>query len=163
MQEVESTIEFVLRNAERIKKCVDEKRRDPGAARDENTGGGRGSRVSDPTAARAIQRVAPIPYIHCPFGPYINGKQDAKYIRLPEKWLYVENAVRSFYIRIDNEAAREIYKRRYLKGEYGEPWDITCSDLDITKGWYYVVVHDIIRFAEIYASGIGLISPYSRF
>lgn len=163
MQEVESTIEFVLRNAERIKQCCEEKRLDTGAARDNNTGGGRGSRVSDPTAAQAIHRVAPIAYIHCPFGPTINGRRDAKYIRLPEKWLLVEQNVRNYYTKIDHREAREIYRRRYLQGEYGELWEKTCKDLKITHNWYYVVVHDIIRFAEIYASGIGLISPYSRF
>lgn len=163
LQEIESTIEFVLRNAGRIKTCVEEKRLDSGAGHDSNSGGGRGSRISNPTAAQALQRVAPIAYIHCPFGPAINGRRDAKYIRLPEKWLQVEDATRCFYMTSDNKRVKTIYERRYLQGEYGETWEKTCRDLGITHNWYYVVVHDIIRFAEIYASGIGLISPYSRF
>ena len=133
------------------------------AGHDNNVGGSRGSKISDPTAIQALQRVAPIAFIHCPYGPMINGKRDARYIRLPEKWLQVEDSTRRFYTKSDNDKIVEIYKRRYLQGEYEERWEITCADLNITKTWYYVVVHDIIRFAELYACGAGLISPYSRF
>ena len=135
---------------------------DNGAGHDNNTGGGRGSKISDPTAAQALHRVAPIVFIHCPFGPMINGRRDEKYIKYPEKWLQVEESTRRFYTASDNENIVKLYKRRYLQGEYGERWEITCADLNITKTWYYVVVHDIIRFAELYACGVGLVSPYSK-
>ena len=162
MQDVQALIEFVLRNASSIKKCVEEKRLDSTVSHDNNVGGSRGSHISDPTAAQALQRVAPIESISCPFGPVINGRRDVKYIKYPEKWLHVEDSTRRFYTKSDNEKVVELYNRRYLQGEYGEPWNITCADLDITKTWYYAVVHDIIRFAELYACGIGLVFPYSR-
>ena len=162
LQEIESTIEFVLRNADRIRRCVEEKRNDSWSEGNRNSGYQK-NKISDPTASQAIQRAEPIAFIHCPFGPAINGKRDARYIRLPEKWLQVEDSTRRFYTASDNDKVVELYKRRYLQGEYGELWSRTCKDLGITNAWYYVVVHDIIRFAELYAAGIGLIAPYSRF
>lgn len=163
MQEKETLVEFVLRNADRIRKCVDDKRRDPWSARREQNSGYQKNRISNPTEAQALQRIEPIAFIHCPFGPAINGRRDARYIRLPEKWLQVEDSTRRFYTSSDNEKIVQLYTRRYLQGEYGELWSRTCKELGITQAWYYVVVHDIIRFAELYAAGIGLISPYSRF
>ncbi len=163
LQEMQSTIEFVLRNADKIKKCVEEKKLDIGVKHDNNVGAGHGSNISDPTAQLALQRITPIPFIHCPYGPVINGKRDARYIRLPEKWLRVEEGTRRFYTSSDNDKIVQLYRRRYLQGEYGELWSRTCKDLGITQAWYYVAVHDIIRFAELYAAGIGLVSPYSRF
>ena len=163
LQEAQSTIEFVLRNADSIRKCVEEKRKDAGVGHDDNVGGSRGNKISDPTAQLALQRVAPIDFIHCPYGPIVNGKRDMRYIWLPEKWLIVENNTRRFYTSSDNDKIVKLYTRRYLQGGYGELWQRTCCDLNISRSWYYTVVHDIIRFAEIYASGMGLIIPYSRF
>ena len=163
MQEKETLVEFVLRNAESIRKCVEEKRKDPWAGNREQNSGYQKNRISNPTEAQALQRIEPIAFIHCPFGPAINGRRDARYIRLPEKWLKVEDSTRRFYTSSDNDKIVELYKRRYLQGEIGELWSKTCKDLNITQAWYYVVVHDIIRFAELSAAGIGLISPYSRF
>lgn len=163
LQEIESTIEFVLRNADRIRKCVEEKRIDPGAGRGEQNTGYQKNRISNPTEAQALQLVEPVAFIHCPYGPYVNGTRDARYVRLPEKWLQVEDSTRRFYTASDNDKVVEVYKRRYLQGEYGEHWETTCKDLKVTRAWYYVVVHDIIRFAELYACGIGLITPYSKF
>ena len=162
----DSTIEFVLRNAERIAECVEKAKEDrEGQNRtDDNTGGGKSGHISDPTAMQAIRLVEPVPYIHCPFGAAINGKRDAVYIRLPEKWLKVEKITREYYTReTEKKKVREVYARRYLQGEYGERWERTCVQLGISKGWYYAVVHDVVRFAGLYAAGMGLISPYSRF
>lgn len=163
LQGVESTIEFVLRNADRIKKCVENKRLDSYSNRGASNTGYQKNRISDPTASQALFRVEPIAFIHCPFGPAINGRRDERYIRLPEKWLQVEDSTRRFYTASDNEKVVAIYKRRYMQGEYGELWEKTCKDLKVTRAWYYAVVHDVIRFAELYACGIGLISPYSKF
>ena len=163
LQEKETLVEFVLRNAGSISRCVEEKRTDPWSGGREQNSGYQKNRISNPTEAQALQRIEPIAYIHCPFGPAINGRRDAMYIRLPEKWLQVEDSTRRFYTSSDNDRIVELYKRRYLQGEIGELWSKTCKDLNITQAWYYVVVHDIIRFAELYAAGIGLISPYSRF
>ena len=159
----DSLIEFVLRHADDIKRCVDEKKLDSGTSRGNSVGGGR-SRISDPTAMQALHKIAPVGFIHCPYGAAINGGRDEKYIYLPEKWLIVEKTTKDFYTRdTEKEAVREIYRRRYLQGEYGERWEITCAKLNVSKGWYYAVVHDIIRFAGLYAAGLGVIAPYSRF
>ena len=159
----DNLIEFVLRNADRIQKCVDEKKVDPGVSRDNNVGGGR-SRISDPTAMQALHRVESVGFIHCPYGPAINGKRDTRYIRCPEKWLIIEKMTREFYTRdAEKELVREVYQRRYLQGEYGERWEITCAKLKISRTWYYSLVHDVIRFAGLYAAGMGLIAPYSKF
>ncbi len=171
MHDYDSLIEFVLRNAPTIKKCVEIKKVET------MNGGGGGhtggdssghSRISDPTALQAIRFVEPVPFIHCPFGPTINGKRDARYIRLPEKWLRVEEITRTFYTKDRDDDAKGnmikgIYNRRYLQGEYGEKWSVTCANLKISHGIYYSVVRDIIRFAGLYAAGLGIISPYSRF
>ena len=159
----EKLIEFVLRHAEQIQKCVDAKKLDSGTGHDNNVGGSH-SRISDPTSVQALHKLEPIGFIHCPYGPMINGTQDARYIELPEKWLTVERLTREFYTRdAENKFVREIYCRRYLQGEYGEKWEITCVKLNIRKAMYYAAVHDIVRFASLYAAGMGLIAPYSRF
>jgi len=163
----DSLIEFVLRNAEPIAARVKEAQAEKSGRSsdgDNNTGGSRGSHISDPTAAQALKLVEPVQFIYCPYGPVIKGRREERYIRLPEKWLKVEKATREFYTKDSAaEKVREIYKRRYLQGEYGERWEITCAKLSIGHGWYYSVVHDIVRFAGLYASGLGLIAPYSRF
>ena len=171
MQDVngfDGTIEFVLRNADRIAQCIvaskEQREGQESNNRDENTGGGRTGHISDPTAMMAIKRVEPVQFIYCPFGPAINGKRDARYIRLPEKWLQVERITREYYTReTEHEKVRGVYQRRYLQGEYGERWERTCVQLNISRGFYYSVVHDVVRFAGLYAAGMGLISPYSRF
>ena len=163
LQGMQSTIEFVLRNADRIRKCVEEKRKDSWSGSKEQNSGYQKNKISNPTEAQALQRIEPVAFIHCPFGPIVNGRRDARYIRLPEKWLMVEDSTRRFYMSSDNEKIVGLYEKRYLQGEYGELWSKTCKDLNITQAWYYAVVHDIIRFAELYAAGINLISPYSRF
>ena len=159
----DNLIEFVLRHADQIRKCVEEKKLDSGAGHDNNVGGSH-SRISDPTSAQALHKVEPVGFIHCPYGPAINGKRDTRYIKLPEKWLTVERLTKDFYTRdAEREVVREIYTRRYLQGEYGERWEITCAKLKVSKTLYYVVVHDVIRFAGLYAAGLGVIAPYSRF
>ena len=169
LQQFESNdnlIEFVLRHADDIQKCVDIKKLEIQSGGGGHTGGeGSGhSRISDPTALSALRAVEPVPFIHCPFGPAINGRRDERFIRLPEKWLSVEKLTREFYTRdAEKKFVREIYRRRYLQGEFGEKWEITCVKLDIRKAMYYAVVHDIVRFASLYAAGMGLIAPYSRF
>ena len=163
----DNLIEFVLRNRDPIEQCVREARldrlaRDGGG--DNNTGGGKPSRISDPTSEQALRLVEPIQFVHVPYGPYLRGKRDEKYLRLPEKWLKVEKLTREFYTREGQEKnVREVYQRRYMTGEYGENWEITCSKLSISRGIYYAIVHDVVRFAGLYAAGLGLIEPYSRY
>lgn len=170
LHDYDSLIEFVLRNAPTIKKCVEIKKLEAVSGGGGHTGGGSSghSRVSDPTAMQAIRSVEPVLFIHCPFGAAINGKRDERYIKYPEKWLRVEEITRTFYTkdRDDDEKGnmvKDIYTRRYLQGEYGEKWSITCAKLNISHGIYYSVVRDIIRFAGLYAAGLGIITPYSRF
>lgn len=157
-----STIEFVLRHREDIILCVRMKRLDDEGQG--HTGGGTTghSRISDPTALKAIRAVEPIAFINCPFGPVINGRRDTHYVPLPEKWLLVEQATRKFYFQRDvgdgkEKIYKEIYRRRYLIMG-GEPWQDTCRDLQISRGWYYAICHDIRRFAGTYAHGLGLLS-----
>lgn len=171
MQDIDSLIEFVLRNSDRIKKCVEIKRIEKSGTGGHTEGGAPSkNKISDPTAMQAIMRVEPIFYIYCPYGAYINGRRDERYIRCPEKWLEVEEKTKRHYTadrgtieEKNRQKIKEIYKRRYLMGEYGEKWDKTCGDLNISHGFYYAVVHDIVRFAGLYAAGIGLINPYGRF
>lgn len=162
----DSLIEFVLRNREPIEQCVREARIDrlSRTGNDKNTGGGKPNHISDPTAAEALKLVEPIQFVHVPYGAYLRGRRDEKFIRLPEKWLKVEKLTREFYTREgQTKHVKGIYKRRYMNGEYGERWEITCNKLNISRTIYYAVVHDIVRFAGLYAAGMGLISPYSRF
>jgi len=166
----DSLIEFVLRNASTIKKCVEIKKVESVNGGGHTGGGTTGhSRISDPTALEAIRKVEPVLFIHCPFGAVLNGRRDERYIKYPEKWLRVEEITRNFYTRerddedLKSKMVKEIYTRRYLQGEYGEKWNITCTNLKISHGIYYSVVRDIIRFAGLYAAGLGIISPYSRY
>ena len=170
MQDYDFLIEFVLRNAPIIKKCIAVKKLEMENGGGHTGGGASGhSRISDPTALQAIRSVEPVQFIHCPFGAAINGKRDTQYIKYPEKWLRVEEITRTFYTKDRDEddlkgnMVREIYTRRYLQGEYGEKWNITCDKLKISHGIYYSVVRDVVRFAALYAAGLGIISPYSRF
>jgi hypothetical protein len=169
LHDFDSLIEFVLRNASTIKKCVEIKRLESVNGGGHTGGGTSGhSRISDPTALQAIRSVEPVSFIQCPYGAMINGKRDERYIKLPEKWLKVEELTRGYYAERESDdektlLVKEIYTRRYLNGEYGEKWDRTCADLKISHGIYYAVVRDVVRFAGLYAAGYGLIPPYSRF
>lgn len=159
-------IEFVLRNREPIERCVEEAKleRWGRTSNDKNVGGGKPNAISDPTAAVAMKMAEPVPFVHVPYGPYLRGRRDERYLELPEKWLKVEKVTRDFYTGgTQAENVKKIYERRYLSGEYGERWEITCVQLKVSRGWYYAVVHDIVRFAGLYAAGLGLIVPYSRF
>ena len=164
-QDIDSLIEFVLRHAGDIRICVEQKREDDNGQG--HTGGGTTGhmRVSDPTALKAIRAVEPIAYIHCPYGPVINNKRDERYIPKPEKWLLVEAATRKRYFDdCMDRATKEIYRSRYLMGDYSENWRLTCIRLvpRISRGTYYAIRHSILHFAHQYAYGIGLITPYGR-
>ena len=163
-QDINALIEFVLRHAEDIRTCVAQKREENNGHG--HTGGGSTGhmRISDPTALEAIRAVEPIEFIHCPYGTVINGRRETKYIRWPEKWVLVEQATKErYYLRHEGcrdergKTIREVYFRRYLKGDCWEGWHQTCRETNISRGTYYAIKNDIMRFAGQYAHGMGLV------
>lgn len=152
----EELIEFVLMHVEDIRGAVvcakiDDKRN--------GTGGGSGhSRVSDPTANKAIRNILNLPVVYVEYGPLVCGKRDGRKMKHPEKWLRVAEQTAKYYL--NNPRMAEFYRRRYI---VQEDWKRTCKDLGIYKNLYYVMKSDVIRFAALSAVGSGLISPYSSF
>lgn len=157
-------IEFVLRHPAEIAKQIDYKRQETTGGGHTGGGSSNHSYVSDPTALQAIRQVEPVHVIQVPYGATVAGKRESYTLHAPEKWLIVESATRQHYLHSGNHTVVEIYRRRYqIGGEYGEPWRVSCAQLAISRGYYYTVQRDIIRYAGLYAAGIGIIPPYSRF
>lgn len=152
---LEDLIEFILTHTNEIKRAIVSQRID---AQKGHTGGGGHSKVSDPTALRAIKNITEIPVVYVQHGPIIAGKMDAVKIKRPERWLKVEKQTREYYL--GNERMSDFYKLRYIKQlERRQVWERLC----IKKGLYYAMASDITRFAMMCAVAAGLIGPYSKF
>lgn len=154
--QLEDLIEFVLTHTDEIKIAITDQRID---AQKGSTGGGTGhSKISDPTALRAIKNITESPVVYVQHGPIIAGKMDAVKIKRPERWLKVEKQTREYYL--GNERMSDFYKLRYIKQlERRQVWERLC----IKKGLYYAMASDVTRFAMMCAVASGLIGPYSKF
>lgn len=149
-------IEFILINIEAIKKAVIESR--VSGNRTGHTGGnGSGhSRVSDPTAIKAIRNISEVPVITISYGPYIAGCRECKTIKHPELWIKVAESVIHYYLK--NARMHDFFHRRY---QLKEDWEKTCKELNMGRGAYYAMKADVLHMAELYAVHYGLLVPAS--
>lgn len=149
---IENLIEFVLMYAQDIAEAVEEKRQDAGGGK---TGGTNGhSRISDPTALKAIRNAMEVESVRITYGAAFYGERAKKTIRQPERWLAVAQAVRAQQMR--NEITKAFYESRY----YGRnDWQQTCRELHISRSVYYAMRADVMAVAKLYAVHYGLFEP----
>lgn len=144
-------IKFIFAYEAKIAYAIFEKRYD-GCVPSKTGGNGSGhSRISDPTAQKAIQDVMPVGTVLIEYGASLNGKKEYRKIRNPEKWLRV---VAETYRFFDKKKQGEIL---YAKFKKNEPRLATCRRMGIKKSWYAVLLNDAIKHAERLAEGVGLI------
>lgn len=144
-------IKFVFAYENKIRYAVFEKRFD-GCAPSKTGGNGSGhSRISDPTAQKAMQNAMPVQAVLIEYGASINGRREMQKINFPEKWLRVIDETYKFY---DRKKQGEIL---YSKFKRNESRLETCRRMGIKKSWYAVLLNDAMKHAEKLAEGAGLI------
>lgn len=154
MSYADDTIEFVLMHVPTIESAVNEARLNDTGAGHTGGGGSGHSRVSDPTALKAIRSLLDIPAVDIPFGPLISGQRETRRIKRPEKWLKVAAAVSSYYL--NSERMADFYNDRYI---ILNDWKTTCREQQVTRGAYYAMRADVLHHAELYAVQYGLLAP----
>ena len=144
-------IEFVFYHEKEIKQAVFEKRED--GCLPKTGGGGSGHcRVSDPTAQNAIRRVMEVPSVLIEYGASVVGKRNTVTLRRPEKWLKLAAEVRNYF---NGTNSGLLLKMRYTDNLTRQE---ICKELNISTNYYNAMRCNVIRFAEGYAAGIGLIN-----
>ena len=142
-------IKFIFDYEGEIRYAVFEKRFDSCVPK---TGGGNGhSKVSDPTAQKALQNVMPVDVVVVEYGTSVNGKRETQKIKYPEKWLRIVGETYKFF---DKKKQGEILHARFKNGESRYE---TCKRMGIKKSWYAVLLNDCLKHAERLAEGAGLI------
>ena len=144
-------IEFVLFHTDEIKNAIAEKRLDPCLPKSI----GHGSKISDITAAAALTNISEVHCVVVGYGPKINGHGNAQVIKRPEQWLTVVKYIDEIY---NNKPTEEFIRRRYRQSEEVNE---TCTNMGISRTIYYAYKMDVIRAAELYAVGNGLL-PWKR-
>ena len=149
-------IEFVFYHEQDIKRAVYEKREDGCLPK---TGGGNSGhcRVSDTTAQSAIRRVMEIPSVMIEYGASVVGKRNTVALRHPEKWLKLAAEVRNYF---NGTNSGLLLKMRYTDNLTRQE---ICKELNIRVNYYNAMRYNIIRFAEGYACGIGLLNTRKGF
>ena len=113
--EITKLIERMLRAKRQIELAVMEQKTGTGASTFAGLSTGR-SHTPDPTAIQAIKNAAELDCVILD-----NGFR----VLSPERWLRVYNAVRSFCA--PDAVDREIFQRRYDRGDNSVPWTIEQS------------------------------------
>lgn len=144
-------IELVLFHTKEIEQYVYEARLDPCIPK--SVGGH--SKISDPTATKALTNISEVPCVVISYGPKINGLGNAQVIKRPEMWLRAVKYLDEIY---NNKPTEEFIKRRYRQGEEVNE---TCANMGISRTLYYAYKIDVIRAAELFAVGNGLL-PWKR-
>ena len=149
-------IEFVFYHEQDIKRAVYEKREDGCLPK---TGGGNSGhcRVSDTTAQSAIRRVMEIPSVLIEYGASVVGKRNTVALRHPEKWLKLAAEVRNYF---NGTNSGLLLKMRYTDNLTRQE---ICKELNISTNYYNAMRYNVIRFAEGYACGIGLLNTRKGF
>lgn len=146
MDNVRRIIEFCFRHESAIVKAVEEKRLDASVV----TGGGGHSRISDPTAQKAITNLSDVPRVDVEYGASVNGRRNTLTIRRPLQWLKVAHWVKDYYTgRQQGELIRLKYNESCTKEDIVER-------MHISQATYYVMLADIFAFAAGLAVGLGL-------
>ena len=144
-------IEFVFYHEKEIKRAVFERRED--GCLPKTGGGGSGHcRVSDPTAQNAIRKALEVPAVIIEYGAKTCGRRNSITLRHPEKWLKLAAEVRNYF---NGTNSGLLLKMRYTDNLTRQE---ICKELNISTNYYNAMRCNVIRFAEGYAAGIGLIN-----
>lgn len=141
-------VRFIFTYENKIRYAIYEKRFDNCLPK---TGGNGHSRISDPTAQKAMQAVMPIGTVLIEYGATLNDRKETRTIKHPEAWMRVVDETYKFF---DNKKQGEVLYARFKKGESRLG---TCRRLGIKKSWYAVLLNDAMRHAEKLAEGAGLL------
>jgi len=147
-------IEFCFSNYGSIKNAIEEKRLDPGGATITGGNGTGHSRISDPTAIKALRNVSELSCVTVFYGASIQGERDFIRIRRPETWLKVIDDTKKAFL---GKPQLGIALRKY---EQHEDWQQTCKELRISRGKYYAMLNDVLHQAELFAVAYGVQAPY---
>lgn len=146
MGNVRRIIEFCFRHEPAIIKAVEEKRLDARIV----AGGGGHSRISDPTAQKAIANLSDVARVDVEYGAFVNGRRNTMTIRRPLQWLKVAHWVKDYYA---GRQQGELIRLKYHESRSRE--DIV-DVMHISQATYYVMLADIFAFAAGLAVGLGL-------
>lgn len=139
-------IEFVLTYTDNLKRAIYEAENDPNLPK---TGGGNGhSRVSDPTAAKAIRDIVGVECVTVYYGCKMS-----KTLRNPKKWLDVALATKAWFAGTMQE---KIIEHRFK--EFPDKRKDVCEELCIGSTYYSMMLKEIFTVARAYAAGKGLIT-----
>lgn len=143
-------VEFCFFHEDAIRQAIFEKRNDGCIPKTGGNGTGH-SKISDPTAQKALQRVEALGTVVVEYGVSINGRRSTMTLRNPEKWLRVIDYTKKYYSgRLQGELYRLKYRESVGRSE-------VCRRLGISISYYKTMLSDIIRFGEGAAAGLGLL------
>lgn len=149
-------IEFVFYHEKEIKQAVFERRED--GCLPKTGGGGSGHcRVSDPTAQNAIRKALEVPAVIIEYGAKTCGRRNSITLRHPEKWLKLAAEVRNYF---NGTNSGLLLKMRYMDNLTRQE---ICKELNISTNYYNAMRCNVIKFAEGYALGIGLLNPRRKY
>lgn len=144
-------IEFVFYHEKDIKQAVFERRED--GCLPKTGGGGSGHCfTNDKTAQEAIRRILDVPAVVIEYGAKTCGRRNSITLRHPEKWLKLAAEVRNYF---NGTNSGLLLKMRYTDNLTRQE---ICKELNISTNYYNAMRCNVIRFAEGYAVGIGLIN-----
>lgn len=144
-------IRFILNHEKEIREAIKDKRN---AAGNRPTGGGNGhSRVSDPTANKAIANVTPIPAVTISYGARTFSERESITIRKPEEWLVI--------IEYADDVFRGTIYGALLQMKYREnrTREKICQAMNVGKTQYHAIDMNIMFFIEGCAIGKGILLP----
>lgn len=143
-------VEFCFYQEDAIRRAIFEKRNDGCIQKTGGNGTGH-SRVSDPTAQKALQHIEALGTVVVEYGAAIGGRRSTRMLRNPEKWLKVIDYTKKYYEgRLQGDLYRLKYKESVGRSE-------VCRRLGISMSYYKAMLSDIIRFGEGVAAGLGLL------
>lgn len=144
-------IKFIFAYENKIRYAVFEKRFDGCVPKTGGNGSGH-SKVSDPTAQKAIANTSPLGSIVVEYGASVNGKREYQKIKSPEKWLRIIDETYDFF---DTKKQGVVM---WAKFKENEPRVETCRRMGIKKSWYSILLNDVLKHAERLAVGAGLLN-----
>lgn len=144
------TIKFCFTHYDDIKREIEAKRLDSCTPK---SGGGNGHcRISDPTATKAIRNLLEVDCVCIEYGLRVGGNRELFTLHHPEAWLRVVDVTTAhFHGKLQGEIALQLRK--------GADYREIIAKLCVGRSVYYILLNDMLSFAEGVAVGKGLIPP----
>lgn len=144
--QTESMVKFCLTYQDEIKAAINAKRLDPGT---QKQGGAGHCHISDPTAVRAMRNCAEVQCVLVYYGPFLNGRQESRTVRWPERWLRVVDCVERHYA---GQVQADIIDLRFRKGlDHNDIW----KNVRVGRTTYFQLYNGIFLYAEGAVEALG--------